>query len=415
MNDIHSRKVKTGGDPRLLADYAALRDELAKLSHPARPDVDWGRVEQLSLALFRQNGVELQTACWYTLARTRMAGLVGLNEGLAVLEALLMHQWGMLWPQPVHARMEILAGFTQRLHSVLRTLELNYVDLPQVYRAEEHLDALCKHLQRLELKNASQIGELCAFMHNAVIRLENIDAGSGDTGAVTIPASSVGSVSPVSAVPSEPLIYIVREDLATPRIVPESSEPGTGCSWKSFVGGVLTTLVLGSAGLWGWQQINPPASSPLPIVANEAALTELAQLSPLWLQNYGFVLAATAQPTEAEKLKVQWQRYISSNALPASSLSGWHEGMGGLQVLTQRLNALDERKGKYLTGSELKSMVFAITQNFSRAVPVEEQLYQLSLMDAGAQSPEALMLQTDMHLHQLINRYMLIKQQTVKP
>lgn len=28
---------------------------------------------------------------------------------------------------------------------------------------------------------------------------------------------------------------------------------------------------------------------------------------------------------------------------------------------------------------------------------------------------EALMLQTDMHLHQLINRYMLIKQQTVKP
>ncbi|XTD37191.1 type VI secretion system ImpA family N-terminal domain-containing protein [Citrobacter murliniae] len=54
MNDIHSRKVKTGGDPRLLADYAALRDELAKLSHPARPDVDWGRVEQLSLALFRQ-------------------------------------------------------------------------------------------------------------------------------------------------------------------------------------------------------------------------------------------------------------------------------------------------------------------------------------------------------------------------
>lgn len=51
--------------------------------------------------------MELQTAAWYTLARTQLAGLFGLNEGLAILEALISHQWGALWPQPVHARMEI--------------------------------------------------------------------------------------------------------------------------------------------------------------------------------------------------------------------------------------------------------------------------------------------------------------------
>ncbi len=56
------RLLKTGGDPRALADFTALRGELNKLAHPARPDVDWVRVEQLCLALFRQNGVELQTA-----------------------------------------------------------------------------------------------------------------------------------------------------------------------------------------------------------------------------------------------------------------------------------------------------------------------------------------------------------------
>ncbi|EJL1096684.1 hypothetical protein PNO76_004243 [Escherichia coli] len=32
-------KLKTGGDPRSLPDYAALRDEISKLTHPARPDV----------------------------------------------------------------------------------------------------------------------------------------------------------------------------------------------------------------------------------------------------------------------------------------------------------------------------------------------------------------------------------------
>lgn len=96
MNDITPHKIKTGGDPRTLPDYAALRDELSKLTHPARPDVNWQYAEKLCLSLFEQNGVELQTAAWYTLARTHLAGLSGLNEGLAILEALISHQWGAL-------------------------------------------------------------------------------------------------------------------------------------------------------------------------------------------------------------------------------------------------------------------------------------------------------------------------------
>lgn len=110
MNEIPilPRKIKTGGDPRKQMDYAALHDELSKLTHPARPDVNWRYAEKLCLSLFEQNGVELQTAAWYTLARTQLAGLFGLNEGLTILEALINHQWGALWPQPVHARMEIL-------------------------------------------------------------------------------------------------------------------------------------------------------------------------------------------------------------------------------------------------------------------------------------------------------------------
>lgn len=98
MNDMTPHKIKTGGDPRTLPDYAALRDELSKLSHPARPDVNWQYAEKLCLSLFEQNSVELQTAAWYTLARTHLAALAGLNDGLAILEALISHQWGALSP-----------------------------------------------------------------------------------------------------------------------------------------------------------------------------------------------------------------------------------------------------------------------------------------------------------------------------
>lgn len=52
MNDINPRKIKTGGDLRALSDYAALRDELSMLTHPARPDVNWRYAEKRCLSLF---------------------------------------------------------------------------------------------------------------------------------------------------------------------------------------------------------------------------------------------------------------------------------------------------------------------------------------------------------------------------
>lgn len=407
MNDIPSRKIKTGSDPRTLPDYAALRDELSKLSHPARPDVNWRYAEKLCLSLFEQNGVELQTAVWYTLARTRLAGMAGLNEGLVILETLLTHKWGVLWPQPVHARMEILSGFSQRLQSVLRTLNLQYAELPLVYQAERHLNAMCDVLQRLELRNASQMAEFSTFMHNAATRLENMDGEHSDNPAVVLPASSA---SPVAS-QSEPLVYLSREEKVISGVVNAAAVTDRRHPWRAFATGMATMMLVGTVGLWGWKKINPEPSSPVPLIANALSLKVLGQLPPLWRQEYGFVLAASAEPAETDKLKLQWKQYIDGNALPSEALSGWHQGMEGLKELTRRLNELDERKGKYLTGSELKSMVFAITQSFGHTVPIEEQLYLLERDISGEPLPSAMLQQTDMYLNQLMNRYVLIKQQ----
>lgn len=143
-----------------------------------------------------------------------------------------------------------------------------------------------------------------------------------------------------------------------------------------------------------------------------SSLLSQKPLPALWCQNYnGPMLASRAEPVDVDKLQTQWQQYMTDNALSQETLSGWNQGMEGLQELTRRLNALDERKGKYLTGSELKSMVFTITQHFGRTVPVEEQLYQLNQATKETPVPAALLLQTDIHLNQLLNRYALIKQQ----
>ena len=159
MTTQFERHLKTGGDPRTLADYAALRDEMNKLTHPARPDINWPQAEKLCLSLFEHNGVELQTAARYTLVRTHLAGLYGMNEGLAILDELLSRR-GNIWPQPVHARMEIISALSRRLQQTMRTLTLTCTDLSQLYQTEEHLNALGDILQRLELRHASQLDAL---------------------------------------------------------------------------------------------------------------------------------------------------------------------------------------------------------------------------------------------------------------
>lgn len=127
----------------------------------------------------------------------------GLNEGLAILEALISHQWGTLWPQPVHTRMEILSGLSQRLQQLMRTLSLNYSDLSQLYQAEQQLTALGEVLQRLELKHLSQLDTLRTLMHNSAVRLENSHDASEPGVVIQHPSVATGTFN--HAAPESPV------------------------------------------------------------------------------------------------------------------------------------------------------------------------------------------------------------------
>ncbi|MEZ6875918.1 VasL domain-containing protein [Enterobacter sp. KBR-315C3_2022] len=454
MNDIPTRKIKTGGDPRALPDYAALRDELGKLTHPARPDVNWHYVEKLCLLLFEQNGVELQTAAWYTLARTQLAGLLGLNEGLAILEALIGHQWGALWPQPVHARMEILSSLSQRLQQRMRSLPLNYSDLSQLYRAEQLLTGLGEVLQRLELKHLSQLDTLRTQIHNSSIRLENSDGitsiGPNIQPGVVLPATTMndattstrdlaGGLDDDFQVPGTTVKWVyVAQPEQQPNVEVLAAVPTPIKKWKSFAAGMCTMLVISIVSVWGWQYLHRPdplqnqlaaslapfpapltseqlgilrQQTPLPqdlIAQAQQQLARLDKLPPDWNITYARKLIEQVQslwPEQAKPLTQQWQQQVNVTTLSTDAMNGWHEGMLKLQDLTAQLNTLDRQKGKYITVSELKSQVFAATQAFSKTVPVEEQLRQMSIRENSGMIPSAQKIQTELRLKQLISSY----------
>ncbi|WP_144837310.1 VasL domain-containing protein [Leclercia adecarboxylata] len=435
MTTSPERHLKTGGDPRAVADYVALREEMSKLTHPARPDVDWPYAEKLCLSLFEQNGVELQTAAWYTLVRTQRAGMYGLNEGLAILAALVSRQWENLWPRPVNARMEILRSLSKRLQQVMRTLPLTRSDQSQLYQVEAHLKALEKVLQRLELKHVSQLDALLTQVHNAAVRLENSAHETVETEETVIPDTAID--------PPERTkwVYVAQRDIDAVSAPSQPTKP-----WMSFAAGMLTMLVVPGAAVWGWQAMHQPdpvqaqftaSLAPLSVALSPAQLqamqnnplsaetglsqtaqqlARLAQLKPDWVVSYGGQLvqqALTLWPEQAKPLALQWQQQIAAQALPSENLSGWYQGMTRLQQLANQLNALDEKRGKYMTVSELKSQVFTIMQSFNRAIPVEEQLRQLSAVNDEQPRPVAQQNLAELHLQQLIARYALLKQKAL--
>lgn len=435
MTTSPERHLKTGGDPRAVADYVALREEMSKLTHPARPDVDWPYAEKLCLSLFEHNGVELQTAAWYTLVRTQRAGMYGLNEGLAILAALVSRQWENLWPRPVNARMEILRSLSKRLQQVMRTLPLTRSDQSQLYQVEAHLKALEKVLQRLELKHVSQLDALLTQVHNAAVRLENSAHETVETEETVIPDTAID--------PPERTkwVYVAQRDIDAVSAPSQPTKP-----WMSFAAWMLTMLVVPGAAVWGWQAMHQPdpvqaqftaSLAPLSVALSPAQLqamqnnplsaetgisqtaqqlARLAQLKPDWVVSYGGQLvqqALTLWPEQAKPLALQWQQQIAAQALPSENLSGWYQGMARLQQLANQLNALDEKRGKYMTVSELKSQVFTIMQSFNRAIPVEEQLRQLSAVNDEQPWPVAQQNLAELHLQQLIARYALLKQKAL--
>ncbi|MBT2339766.1 MULTISPECIES: OmpA family protein [Pseudomonas] len=145
MTALFEMHVRVGGDPRGYEEFTALGDELAKLGHPACPDVDWGKVEQLCLILLRQNGAELQTVSFYTLASGQRNGLEGMVQGMILLETL-SHEWSTLWPPSTSMRLDVLEWLFAQLQSLLRGFSVAAHQQATLLQLDRVLARLHEHL-----------------------------------------------------------------------------------------------------------------------------------------------------------------------------------------------------------------------------------------------------------------------------
>ena len=309
--------------------------------------------------------------------------------------------------------------------------------MPALVLAETRLLELKDILRRQKLEHACQMNPLIQLIRSALSRLENslqpedepVETGRPEQGVVITEDTRANSLVYVIQKAPETGVQVAEKQLVPPK------------RWPAFMAGMATALALSTATIFGWQVAHRPDTAILPMTASVAWIPEAmtpAQIeafrvtesskmnSRMWLARmfsqinwistlapglrlrYGQGLVSQAKalwPDDpaTRALVNSWEQYQASRTLPASQLTGWHDGMMQLQALSAQLDALDRQKGKYMTGSELKTIVWRITSTFASAVPVEEQLRQLVPTAGETNAPQANIEQAAQHLDSLIH------------
>lgn len=278
--------LKIGSDPRMLPEYEALRAEINKLSHASRPEVDWARIHRLASEIFDRHGVDLQTAIYFVLARSRLQGLKGFAEGCEFLANLIVSQWQSFWP-PAHqerARVEMLDWFIARISPIIREYQISHDDKRLIYRCERALQLISEKLHHCGLSRIPRVENLVHFIEGythlfdeaEVVIVSDEEGGAqemnippmvffqGEQAAQPGPAPTGRGEAPVQG-----SILVGREPGSLrPTVLKIETKAKRRPAWQWFAAGVLC-CTLPALAVWGWQESQQAQSRQQQQVASE--------------------------------------------------------------------------------------------------------------------------------------------------
>lgn len=434
--------LSVGRDPRVLPEYERLRNEINKLSHISRPEVDWGLVHQMAQAIFEKQGVDLQTALYFTLARARLHGLSGFTEGCEFLSNLIVTQWDNVWP-PVHqarARVEMLDWFIARVSDVVRQYPVGHDDKRLIYRCERALQLISEKLHHVGLSRVPRIENLLHFIEGythlfddteIVIvspELESLKQEMQVPPVVRFQQEEGGEAT-MAPLPTGSIIIGREKGTLKPRVLKIRTQQTPRPAGFWFACGMASALipVLLVAGWHHWSQLqatclhdatamleaqalNWPAAPDAARLSDvrlalgeqtlrdmegqitrdyQAQMVHVQQLSPLWPYQYADGLRQSLRMLYPQSLAVsamdsQWQQMLAAQRGATPDVSSWPDASVKVDALLTELQTL-ERQNKTVTISYLKSALYDIRTEMERDTPFTLRLKRLEAKQQGNQ------------------------------
>lgn len=436
--DILTQIIVTGSDPRGLPEFSALREEINKSSHPSQPELNWKLVESLALAIFKAHGVDLHTATYYTLARTRIHRLAGFCEGVELLAAMISHEWDKFWPQDEPARTGMLEWLNTRTGNILhQQMSFSEADLPLLYRTERALQLICDKIQQVELKRRPHIDNLLYFVQNTRKRLEpqpKSSVGTPSQIAVRTLIYAPESTQPVTKENLPPLPDMPEMKVEVHHGTAEDTTPAvstTPCrNGKGFMAGVACTATAAAA-LWWWQVY--PMQQQLAQVKDTAQgaatvwlaspeldsygqrLQQLPDASPLQVLETGMQMMRTADSRWPDSLQqqqatAQWNEILKTRAQSSPQMRGWQQARQNLRDFADLMMQRETEKQGF-TLSYIKTVTWQAERLLNQEIPLESLLTEYEDARAQGRNTEAQEKQINERVNALLSRWLLLKKQ----
>lgn len=425
--------LKVGQDPRMLPEYERLRGEINKLSHASRPKVDWGLIHQLSQEICEKQGVDLQTAVYFALARSHLYGLRGFTESCEFLANIIISQWDNVWP-PVHqqrARTDILDWYIARVSGVIRQYTISREDNRLIYRCERALQLMSEKLYNVGLSRVPRVENLVHFIEGYTSLFDESEA-STVTDSQDLPehdrqlpplacffpdvASSTQNQSAAVNVATGQ-----EQRRLTPAVLKMAQRKKSKPAWLWFTVGLLTCAVpVAVFASWlYWNSLNnlritravatleqPARALPEPLSMNQLRdirivlgeqmlqdleprvtsdyqmqLNRVQHISPLWLYQHADALRYSARILYPDSqairaMDTQWQQMIRASQEDRGGDASWISVNRGVDNLLAQLLDL-ERKNKTVTISHLKSVMYDLQKNLNEQIPLSVRLQRM--------------------------------------
>ena len=322
MNELFNKKTLriNGNDPRRSRAFLALSEVMNTPDRLPSGEKDWQALEKTYQQHLRHYGFDLQSGCWFCLINLQQHGWQGLAQALS----LLVWAWSepdgrSCWPAGDEMRVLLLEWFNSHVVTRIYTLESEV--------AGGELKLIAQDIAQLQ----AQAEKANARCRHALRNIHYFLQIRGQR-----PAAEAAP----AVQPEQPA---VKEDASKPR----RRRDALVWSLAGAASGVAITLLTVTL-------MHKPVKG-----LQDNALAQRPAL--IWPNN------------EASQ---RWRQLLQERAASLPSTAGYGRVLARLDELDAQLLAAEQRKGSYLTISELKSISWTLRRELESAGPLPEQLLQ---------------------------------------
>lgn len=419
------------GVPKHSRAFLLLSSEIGKLQRTPNAPLNWIELDKLCQRIFLRHGYDLHTGAWFCLIQMRLAGWAGAAKSLELLASAL--SFGERHGSEVAdlgLRRYALEWFTGHVITPMYTQAQSTDDARSLSRAESALEIIGRQAQKLQVRGADMLNNLCYFLQVRSRTSQNIVLDVD-------PAQQIQLVckAPTVVAPVEPVAEVsVPGEEPTPVLVNDVPDR----RWHWLVAGALVATLLmtiPAGGLWLFQRLaaEPAALAPFsalkqveqlfnaPDLAAENlseeqfkkiddSLQALAQEPATWLLAQGNGLAQRLEAAApGNPASTHWKAMLEKNSEHLNRAEGWFEVQRRLSALEQRLLESEKKQRSHITISELKTEVYEMKQALQNMeTPVGVLLLEREKQRAAGIKDNTLNEEIKIQFNELLRRDVLI-------